>query len=483
MNIMKKLTQYIIIALFALSLGSCEKFLQSDLHQAINVNDAINNLEDAQVALNGCYDGLQEIELFARDLYVIADLAADNSKLDPQNSGRFISIYQWNIVKNDGWVTGVWNLGYGTLYRINKLIIDVKALTDVDEAEQGRILGEALALRSLMNFELVNFFGQTYNFTSEATHLGIPLITTLVAVDDKPGRATVKQVYDQILLDLEGDDTNDGAIDLLSSNESPFYIDIYGAYALLSRVYLYMENWEKASSYAMMVINSGKYALVPKASFKDSWFLSSFNQNSEQIFYLTFSEVDNWSVDMLSQMYMETGYGDILATTDLVDLYESGDVRLGWFRDAGSQIFIEKYPGQRESYDTPEEQVNISVNNHPIFRFAEMYLNAAEAEAMLGNDADAQALVDEITNRAGASPAIETGAALLEKIQAERRKELCFEGQRLSDIKRWKQDLVREDLTSPDITALVEYKSPLFAYPIPDREILVNPVIEQNPGY
>ncbi len=482
---MKKFIHILFIALFTISLSSCEKFLEQDLEQAIDVNDAINNLEDAQVALNGCYDGLQEIELFARDLFVVSDLATDNSKMSVSNAGRFISIYQWNFITSDGWITGTWNLAYQTMYRVNQLIIKVKELEDVDEAEQSRILGEALVIRALLNFELVNYFAQTYNFTADASHYGVPLITEPVGVDDKPGRATVAQVYNQILLDLEGDDTNDGAIDLLSGGGSSFYINLYGAYALLSRVHLYMGHWAEASSYAQQVINSGAYALIPAARFKDSWFLASMSTHSEQIFYLNFDAVDNWSVDMIGSMYMETGYGDIIATNDLVSLYDASDVRLCWFREGSDETFIEKYPGQRDSYDVPESETNVAINNHPIFRLAEMYLNAAEAEAELGNDAVAQALVNAITARAGASPALEVGEGLKNKIKLERRKELCFEGHRLYDLKRWNQSIIREDLTTPDIIAEIEYPSYLFAYPIPDREILVNPVIaeQQNPGY
>ena len=383
------------------------------------------------------------------------------------------------------------------MYRVNKLIIDVNALADVDEADKDNIVGQALVIRALIYFELVNYFGQTYSYAGSYTHWGVPLITEPVGVDDDPGRAMVDEVYAQILLDLEGDGTTAGAVDLLSSGTSPFYIDVNGAKALLSRVYLYMvdpddptsepsaTNLQKASDYAQEVINSGLYALIPNADYKDSWFLSSYDQHSEQIFYLKFSETDSWSVDMLGSMYMETGYGDILATEDLLDLYDAGDVRLGWFRESGGLTYIEKFPGRRTDYTIPESQVNIAINNHPIFRLAEMYLNAAEAEALLGNYATAASLLSAITSRAGAAPVLETGAGLVDRIKVERRKELCFEGHRLWDLQRWHENVERTDLTSPAVIAEVEYGSYLYAYPIPDREVQANPVIaeQQNPGY
>lgn len=469
---MKRIIKYIYIILFISSFTSCESFLDEKPKQAVASEDAITNLDEAQVALNGCYDGLQEIELFARDVFVIADLAADNSKMNAQNAGRFINIYQWNISATEGYGTGIWNKGYESIYRVNKLINDVSAFTDVDETEKGRIVGEAKVIRALLYFSMVNYFAQPYNYTSDASHLGIPLILESIEVSAKPGRATVAQIYQQILADLEGSGTETGAIDLLGSGDSPFYVDVYAAYALLSRVALYMEDWTKAKNNALTVINSGKYQLVPISTYISSW---STDEHTEQIFYLRFDEVDNWSVDMLGQMYMEDGYGDILATNDLLDLYEANDVRLGWFRIASGLNYIEKYPGR----------ARVGIDNIPLFRLAEMYLNAAEAEAELNDFTGAKDLVNAITSRAGASQVLETGDALKSKIKQERRKELCYEGQRLWDIQRWNQNIKREDLTNPEVKNLIEYPSYLYAYPIPDREIQVNPVIkeQQNPNY
>ena len=418
--------------------------------------------------------------------------------MNAQNAGRFISIYQWNYTVADQWITGVWNRGYQTLYRINKLLIDVAAIEDViDEAERDQIIGQALVMRALIYFEMVNYFGQTYSYDGTATHYGVPLVTEPIGPDENPGRAMVSDIYDQILLDLEGDGTTPGAIDLLSSGTDPFTININAAKALLSRVYLYMvdpestttgesaANLQKASDYATDVINSGQYSLIPQAHYKDSWTLDSYDQHAEQIFYLKFTEVDNWSVDMIGSMYMETGYGDILATNDLLSLYDDDDVRLELFRESDGLNFIEKYPGRRADYTIPENEVNVAINNTPIFRFAEMYLNAAEAQALLGNNEAAATLLSAITTRAGAAPVLETGADLISRVKVERRKELCFEGQRLWDLQRWHENVERTDLTSPNIISEVEYGSYLYAYPIPDREIQANPVIaeQQNPGY
>src|SRR3712207_5384149 len=70
-----------------------------------------------------------------------------------------------------------------------------------DFCEQQR--GQALFLRALCHFDLVRVFAQPYNYTADASHLGIPVLTITPGPNDNPSRNTVKEVYDQILIDLK----------------------------------------------------------------------------------------------------------------------------------------------------------------------------------------------------------------------------------------------------------------------------------------
>lgn len=84
-------------------------------------------------------------------------------------------------------------------------------------------------------------------------------------------------------------------------------------------------------------------------------------------------------------------------------------------------------------------------NAHKIyFRLAEIYLNLAEANCELNNLDGAITALDAIRVRAG-QPAIATVPGyvkskefLMKRIRNERRVELCFEGQRFYDQRRWK---------------------------------------------
>lgn len=78
------------------------------------------------------------------------------------------------------------------------------------------------------------------------------------------------------------------------------------------------------------------------------------------------------------------------------------------------------------------------------FRLAEVYLNLAEAKCELNLLDDAISALNEVRERAG-QPAIEdvpgfakTKEFLMKRIRNERRVELCFEGHRFYDQRRWK---------------------------------------------
>jgi len=118
-----------------------------------------------------------------------------------------------------------------------------------------------------------------------------------------------------------------------------------------------------------------------------------------------------------------------------------------------------------------------------VIRLSEVYLNRAEARARSGQDASAQADLNLIRQRglATAPDVTLTGAALLADILIERRIELGYEGHRIHDIMRHKQDVARVDVTG-DI-AFQGYPCNFCILPIPFEETDANPNITQNDGY
>ncbi len=138
-----------------------------------------------------------------------------------------------------------------------------------------------------------------------------------------------------------------------------------------------------------------------------------------------------------------------------------------------------------------------------VFRLSEIYLNYAEAEAELGQTATALTYLNKIRERAG-MPDIASGGGsdLIQKIQQERRIELCFEGHRFFDLRRWgiADQGAAGNALGIIITPTINPQNTTFSYqvdtiqtrvwlpsfyfyPIPRSEIQANPNLTQNPGY
>jgi hypothetical protein len=463
---MKKFS-IIIAAMGLLMLGGCEDFLEVTPKASLDSATAISNVNDAQVALNGVYDGLQSSDYYGRNFVVIPDAAGDDIKLSPSNSGRFLYALQWNTVESTGDIAGFWNRAYITINRANNILDNIGGMTDGTDAQRNQIKGEALFLRALSHFDLVRFFAQQYNYTTDQSHLGVPYMET--SVISQPARNTVAEVYTKIVQDLTD------AISLMTIAPANAYsVSSWSAKALLSRVYLYMEDWVNASTLAQDVIDNSGKVLVPNANYLAMW---SSENSTESLFELRFTETDNNATNQLGYIYQHQGYGDLWPTDDVLDMYVAGDVRNGWFYVNSGTVYTSKFIGKNAS--KPGQEVNT-----PILRLSEVYLIAAEAYAERSMWVEAQNMLNAIVQRANpAAAAIAlTGDALKDRIKLERRKELLYEGHRLFDIARWKQDLVRGADCTLNVCS-VTYPDDRFAFPIPKREMDANPNMEQNPGY
>jgi len=491
---MKRIYNLILISLGLFIITSCgDDFITKEPMQNLSDETAIETAIDAQVALTGVYDRFQASGYWGRGIQIYSDLFTDNGRMNTANSGRYLNTYNWNIVTNTSPGLGMWDEAYNAINRANKVIeaIDDKGF-DADD-----IKGQALALRAFCHFDLVRIFAQTYTI-NDATlasgsdgnggHLGIPLMLTSDPYAE-PARNTVNEVYTQIIADLEL------AMTLMDGTADYFYMNKWGAEALLARVYFTRASgggadadYTLARDHALNVINLGPYSLVSNADYIDSWGL---DYSSESIFSLKYTNVDYNYTDALGGAFKLSGYGDVVVNEDLLALIPFGDVRQHLFYASQDddevqmdfydedntfpQYYVNKYPGRGG---------NDGVDNLPLIRLSEMYLIAAESELELGNTTPASNYVMEIIDRAKPGASItEYGATLREQIYNTSRIELCFEGHRIFDIKRRQDDINRTSVTNNSVPKVLAFPSYLFALPIPQEEMDANQNMVQNYNY
>ena len=465
----RKLSIILLVAGMGL-FSSCDNFLEVKPFSSVDDKVAITNTENATVALTGVYDGLQSASYLGRNFIVFGDILTDNIFVKPVNSNRFIAEASWQVLKANADIADLWNQGYTVINRANNI---VNATIKVNDADVNQIKGEALTIRAMVHFDMVRLFAQAYGFTADASHLGIPYVEKHDP-NGLPARNTVKDVYAKIVRDLTQ------ASDLVSTKgrQAPYTLTKWAVESMLARVYLTMGDYSNAKTAAIDVIKNGGFSLISNANYVSSWGAS---KTSESIFTLANSNVDYNGTNGLGYMFVEKGYGDMLANTNLVSLYAANDVRSTMFvKGVGAANktynFSLKYPGQG---GVP------GLDNVNLIRLSEIYLIAAEASAKAtpSDEATAQDLLTKIRQRAiPTSPIVTaTGDALINEILLEKRKELAFEGQYFFDLKRLKVSVTGALINGTNVT--VNYPDDKLAWPIPERETNVNPNMVQNPGY
>ena len=472
MNINKKIfntTSFIAVAT-ALVLGSCSKsFVNKAPANDLSPTAALNSASVLQSALNGVYAEIRNVSQYGRDWPVIGDLMADNTFVDANNSGRYITQFAYQVPVTDQIPQDMWAESYTGILRCNEII-------DATVTGAADIKAQAYALRALIYWKLVTNYANPY--TTDTTAMGVPLVlhynpTAL------PGRNTVGTVYSQIVSDLRT------AVKTAPAYDNSAFLSKYAVEGILSRVFLYEGQYDSALARATDVINKGPFSLVDMNGFNAFWANPAVKTDAvEVMFEVDCDPVNNNGFDDLGGIYIH-GYNDIYCSSQLANLYSPSDIRgtlllQGTIHNGrANAYYVNKYPNAGST-----DRDNIKV-----IRLSEVYLIAAEAAARKGQTTAAQGYLN--TLMAVRDPSItyaDAGATLINDIVLERRKELAFEGDRLYDMNRLGLPINRganAGSAAQGDGLSIPYPSTQRISPIPLQEILRNPSManQQNPGY
>ena len=336
--------------------------------------------------------------------------------------------WQWEVGRNYQKTSlasdaGLWNTLYERINIANIILAEIQDMERKNEEEEldaWRIQGEAHFLRAQFYLFLVNIYGDAYAPSTSASKLGVPLkLTEYVEHDPDKNvqfeRATVKEVYDQIVRDLEE------AVDCFEKGSKPqsvYRSSKEAALLLLSRVHLYMQNWEGARDRALEMLESK----------------STLSSVIDSVVFLTPESMEvifTQGAQNLKHGISGVG-GEFCVTRELYDLYDDTDHRKeAWFAVNRDSIGLDfKYDrSDAESY----------LGDIFMLRTAEAYLNAAEAYAMLGDVANASTYLNDLCRMRHDRYENQTFGAdeIVQEVRDERRRELCFEGHRWFDLRRY----------------------------------------------
>lgn len=490
MNI-RKIKIYSLLSVLVMGASSCTKFLNVTPVGQTTIPTVFSDMDGIRAAIPGAY--AKTYDYYSSHFYLYPELAGDllNPDLSLLNEGE-VNIYNLQSVPEQEAAPSakIWSDILAALANVNNALFYLPSLQQKYPSNQKELeiyKAELLFLRALAHFDLCRAYAQPYNYTAEATHLGIPVLTQTPSPDDNVARQPVNKVYEFILNDLkEAERIYNTTPELRTQKQQPYYVSKQAVQALFSRIYLYMEDWDQAIFYASAVITAKP--LVAHADYMDM-FLNLAGQEKETIFRLNGEDKGS---GLFSFYNFRTGenkfaYPSGAPSNIFINAFdEANDIRKNALLmqiDAGSSFYYvsRKFDAAQTSSDRSKQHINPL-----ILRASEVYLNRAEAYIAKKQPELAAADIKAIQGRArNLSPeAITLPESDIEAMKTivyqERIRELGLEGHRLFDITRRKQDLVRVANTT-STTQKLTYPSDYFILPIPLRELDANPNMKPNP--
>ncbi len=420
----------------------------------------------------------------------------------------------------DSWPLSLWQNLYKGIERANVLLANIDK-PEITIERRNVIRGEAMFLRAYYYFVLVQNFGD------------IPLKTnpTASVSDIYYERTPASDVYDFIYTEMEEAET---LVQPITNNNHSGRVTQSAVRGVLARISLYMagfpnnrtDKYNDALNWSSKLIESGLHDLNPDYS---QIFINliqnkyDVKENIWEVEYHTTGVTDPYNEtgglginNGIAQNLQEYGFGgpQYRVHEKYYRLFEADDARRDWniapytfvsnsnppVKQYWSEAqiynrFIGKY---RRDYElVPDKIKNNTGTNFPLLRYADVLLMAAEAENEVNGPTEkAIGYLNRVRERAGVAPVttFKEKDDFRKMIRDERSRELGFEGWRRLDLVRW-------GIFIPTMKALAEYvrqTAPSNAnaaragenvsekhlyLPIPVRELSLNHLLTQNPGW
>ena len=483
---------YIAASLFLLSgATSCS---EGDLDMFPPNYDAIDNInseENLQMFLNSAYLNMARANSFGAEIMMFGDILSDNIYVSNFNT-TYLTTYNMNYNSNQNQF-GFYGTMYDVIMSCNTVINNVNA-GDSDNVK--RMKAESKILRAFAYFTLINYYSPSVA-SGVNQEYGVPLVLGDYDVNITPARASVGEVYEQVIKDF-----TEAIADADDTPASKVMLSKTAAKILLSRVYLSRRaagDAQKALELSNDVINNSPSVFQPiDAGLEDnpsgtSYYVQYFSNMQTA---LTENQPETvWELDINSKTNGFTGIGANIAISAFYDRVDSKrsllvtkalydeinattDVRKGLFTttnvpnvDDPKGAWITKHPRLTD-------EGNYARNNK-IIRFSEAFLNRIEALYLIGDTSTALTELNKFAQRRKGSQY--TGENLLSDILKERQKEFLAEGYRFLDLKRYNLPLVRN--TNCTMNCNVPAGDKLFVLPMSLTALTRNPNLTQYPGY
>ncbi len=508
---MKKFKIINIIAIMAILLASCsDDILEVSPSDRIEADKVFKTQESIEALRIGMYNLLggtptvYEPTLYQLLLPVMGDILGNDMVYGSTWYVAYNPEHQLKANADGSGVYDVWEKCYYLTEIANTIAVnEEKIAATIGTAAATKYVIEAKAIRAMVYYDCSKFYGKAYHLDDGASK-SMPYVD-YIDYEALPTASTMNEIYTKAIADIEAAIPH---LPSITDIESRKWMNKNAAYAILSRIYLDMHNYEKARDYAVLAIDGVGFLTTEQYKLG----LSHINEETILGFVLHEDNYYKWrSFTTFHDPYDGMG-DDFLANYTLYDLIGDDDIRKKffwheWFYHEYYQDYewsdIEaaysganwwflanikqpkgyytygKFPRMDVQYGASGKSGTLGLGHYSCIRSSEMYLTIAECEARLGNDAEAQNNLFMTVSRSipDAEKSINTGQDLIDEILLERRKELFGEGHGYRDVLRLGKGLTRDG--SQPLHEFIPAGDPRFEWPFPQREVNANPNLQK----
>jgi len=495
---MKRLT-YITSVFLALLLGSCQ--LDEQVYSSIYTANFYKTGADAQAAITAAYDPIADM-YSGPAAVLVSDLSADQTYPRVAVSRNTLTLFTYDVnytaQRTDGRLfespQQIWISCYDGIEKANWVIEKVPGAS-MDVARQKEIIGEAYFLRAFYHWMATKNFGDVIIKTKASD------VQEHVYVPKSPKADVYKQIYQDL----------DSAVAKLPTHTASLVkgrASKEAALALYAKAALYNEDWATALAKSQAVMTNAYLMLMPNV-------LDLYNPAKEDaarienIFAFESESSTSVSGSTSSRGHQMTGlcgppgsngpayglttYGSFFAYQFFYNSFDPDDDRRllldTTYIDKKGNVVAQKNITPItpkgvlvKKYMDPVSTAN-NTNNIPIFRMADVYLIAAEAEAHLnGATTLAYGYVNAIRNRAGLgdlTPGLNQ-QSFIDAVLQERSWEFFAEGDRWYDLTRTDKFMTVIPLAVSDYYPVRTPQPRNKYFPIPQDELNANTLLVQN---
>lgn len=499
-------TTTLAVALLFLAQGCDSTVERTEPSTAISQETALSNPDAIRGIRASMYDRMHSTGL-STDWLLGPSALADNTSFRG-NQGRHQEL---NVNAERAGILGPGSRAYGPLYNlINDANILISGIEEgvLQPEVASKFKAEAYFMRALAQHHLVRILGYDPDGNGGVVspnsgrgagfNLGIVLRTepTLdVQQASEKARATVPEVYDQIVSDLEAADSTFAEVPAELRENSRFFASEAAVQGLRARVQLYRRNWSAANTAAQNAIDLAGSTFGSSLASSEEELTDIFDEttggNPEAIFEVdTDPATESVGINDALSAYTSIEWLAQLPTQDLISLYGDGDARRdAWYEPCFDETVSEPETGCSDVNDeglelhkyASEQGISRFADDYPHLRIAEMYLIQAEARLNASGVGAAISRLNDLREQRGAS---QLDAAnfnfdqAYDEILAERRRELVAEGHRFFDLKR-----LGRDIQKPLGRDAVPFNDFRVLDDIPPNQLSVNGQLVPNPGY